>query len=256
MWTDLNGSLRGSSFQKMLLDRIAKKVGSALEAKRLAQAPFYRRYPYVGRVSHRMVDLRGMVGVDHGFFFNRIPKSANSTVARTLALACGIPPKKDDPEANWAKEAFPRPSELTTAQMEAFEKGFKFTFVRDPYARVLSAYLDKVKTGVKMTTIATFAEFCRYLAEGGLHANAHWAPQSSLLLLPIERFDFIGRVENIKEDLSRVFAHLSLRPSEPRLAGPPETNARDLVGKEYTDECRETVRRLYRRDFEFFGYPD
>jgi hypothetical protein len=140
--------------------------------------------------------------------------------------------------------------------MEAFERSFKFTFVRDPYARVLSAYLDKVRTGAKITPIATFTEFCRYLAAGGLHANAHWAPQSSLLLLPIERFDFIGKVENIKEDLSRVFAHLDLKPSEPRLAGPPVTNARDLVEKEYTPDCRETVRRLYRRDFELFGYPD
>jgi hypothetical protein len=76
-----------------------------------------------------------------------------------------------------------------------------------------------------------------------------------LLLLPIERFDFIGRVENINEDLSRVFAHLGIKLGEPTLAKPPATNARDLVAKEYTPECRETVRRLYRRDFEFFGYP-
>jgi hypothetical protein len=58
----------------MLLDRIAKKISVTLEARRLAQAPFYRRYPYRGPVSHKMVDLRGMVGVDHGFFFNSIPK--------------------------------------------------------------------------------------------------------------------------------------------------------------------------------------
>ena len=238
----------------MLLDRIAKKIRVILETRGLAQAPFYRRYPYAGHVSHKMVDLRGMVGVDYGFFFNRIPKSANSTVTLTLAIACGIPNTKGDPDAKQAKKAFPRPSELTAAQMEAFERCFKFTFVRDPYARVLSAYLDKVRTGVKMTPI-TFAEFCRYLAEGGLHANAHWAPQSSLLLLPIERFDFIGRVENMNEDLSHVFAHLGLKPGEPRLAGPPATNARDLVEKEYTPECRETVRRLYRSDFELFGYP-
>lgn len=240
---------------KMALDRIAKKISLTLEARRLAQAPFYRRYPYAGRVSHRMVDLRGMVSVDHGFFFNRIPKSGNSTVAATLAAACGIPHTEDDPDAKRAKEAFPRPSELTAGQMEAFERSFKFTFVREPYARVLSAYLDKVRTGAKMTPIATFPEFCRYLAAGGLYANAHWAPQVSLLLLPIERFDFIGRVESMNEDLSRAFAHLDIKLGELRLAGPPATNARDLVAKEYTPECREIVRRLYRGDFELFDYP-
>jgi hypothetical protein len=112
-----------------------------------------------------------------------------------------------------------------------------------------------VKTGVKKMPIGTFTEFCRYLAAGGLYANAHWAPQSSLLLLPIERYDFIGRLENINEDLSTVFAHLGMKLVEPTLAGPPPTNARDLVAKEYTPECRETLDRLYRRDFELFGYP-
>lgn len=222
----------------------------------LRRAPFYVRYPYAGRVSFDMADLRGMCGIDHGFFFNRIPKSANSTVSVFLAGNSGVPSVPGDLVGNWAKYAFPKPSELNPEQLEQLEDCFKFTFVRNPYTRVLSAYLDKVKTGKKIPALPDFYSFCKYLDGGGLHANAHWAPQSSLLLLPLHRFDFIGRMESLAQDMSVVGERLGFEAAADDVrAGPKATNADKLLAEHLDERSRLILNRLYARDFEAFGYP-
>lgn len=203
-----------------------------------------------------MADLRGMCGIDRGFFFNRIPKSANSTVSVFVAGNSGIPSVPGDRVGNWAKYAFPKPSELTAEQLEQLDACFKFTFVRNPYTRVLSAYLDKIKTGKKMSALPDFYSFCQYLDRGGLHANAHWAPQSSLLLMPLPRFDFIGRMESLDRDISVVGDRLGFTPTDDNVrAGPKATNADKLLTEHLDDRSLLILNRLYAGDFDAFGYP-
>ncbi|WP_161596934.1 sulfotransferase family protein [Rhizobium glycinendophyticum] len=202
-----------------------------------------------------MADMRGMCGIERGFFFNRIPKSANSTVSVFVAGSSGISSVPGDLVGNWAKYAFPKPSDLETEQLEKFEASFKFTFVRNPYTRVLSAYLDKVKTGKKMPPLPDFYSFCQYLDRGGLHANAHWAPQSSLLLIPLHRFDFIGRMETLSQDMSVVGRRLGFRAVDGNVrAGPKSTNADKLLAEHLDDGSRLILNRLYAEDFDAFGY--
>ncbi|MCV0371067.1 sulfotransferase family protein [Filomicrobium sp.] len=237
------------------LRNISLLVSEHLDERRRVSSPFFRKYPYSGSVWIRAVDKRGMIALDHGFFFNRVPKSANSTVAVALARACGVASISEDSDGNWAKFAFKMPSALSRSEVSDFDSTFKFTFVRNPYHRILSAYLDKVRTGRKTKGMSSFPEFCRFLDNGGLLNNAHWAPQSSILLLPIDRFDFIGRVEALNADLATVFAALDFPlPDKFSRAGPPATKAAEMMREHYTDECREIVARLYRTDFEAFGY--
>ena len=96
----------------------------------------------------------------------------------------------------------------------------KFTFVRSPYSRVLSAYLHKIihrlqrgralkgPESKRFTHAPTFTEFCRYLADGGLDDNIHWAPQVALMLLPPSKFDLIGKVETFESDVRTVLSRL------------------------------------------------
>jgi hypothetical protein len=143
----------------------------------------------VGVSDVRYVDLRGMCGLNQGFFYSRVPTAANSTVSFYLAEQCGVPAWRGRlREGTCAKIAFPKPSQLSTSQVDRFADLFKFTFVRNPYARVLLAYLDKVRTGKKINGIRSFTEFCRYLGSGGLYHNAHWAPQTSVLGLPLHHY--------------------------------------------------------------------
>lgn len=238
-----------------MFSKAIKYLNAKRARRKLYGAPFYERYPFFGEAALKTVDRRGMCAPEHRFFFNRIPKSANSTVATFLAQRCGIVPVPDDSEGSWAKEAFKRPSQLTRTEVDELANCLKFTFVRNPYSRVLSAYLDKVATGEKAQNLNSFTEFCRFLERGGLHANAHWAPQTSLLLLPFDEFNFVGKMESLQSDMIELASLLGFPPpNENHRAGPRPTNASKLVDDHYTEEARLIVTRLYRADIDLLGY--
>jgi hypothetical protein len=241
---------------------IARRLAAVSQRRRIRRAPFYRVYPHRSALALTICDVRGAIDRERRFFFNRIPKSANSTVSIQLAeLKLGRTATERE-----AKRAFARPSELTAAEVAAFERFFKFTVVRNPYSRALSAYLDKIVSGRKLAylrrapgaaPLPSFADFCTYLDRGGLHENAHWAPQTSLMLIPIDRFDFMGRVETLSEDLKRILERVAPRGA---VAGSDVASRRPRasasLAAHYDDRCAEIVRRLYRSDFEAFGYSE
>lgn len=218
--------------------------------------PFYRQYPYRGGISVKSADSRGCVDTELGFFYSRIPKAANSTITSSLArIKFGR-----DLAPNKAKRVFRYPSQLSRPEVARIDSLFRFTVVRNPYTRTLSAYLDKIKRrfdqGRKVES--SFAEFLDALANGRLYANAHWAPQSSLLLLPLEDFDFIGKVETLTDDLAHIHNRilrvegLEREPVTSVLSH--ATGATDKLNSYYDEANIETVRTLYRQDFELLGY--
>lgn len=215
--------------------------------------PFYRRYPFNSKASIRSADDRGMVDLELGFFCNRIPKAANSTVVTNLArLKFG----KDVPSKQ-AKKMFLTPGRLSRAEVESFDSLFKFTVVREPFSRTLSAYLDKIeRRALRAGKQSSFSDFLGALEkERYLFSNAHWAPQSALMLIPVEQFDYIGKVENLSADLA--FIKQRIRPdiAEPVTSMKANaTGAKDKLIEYYSPELIQKVRDLYRQDFEAFGY--
>jgi hypothetical protein len=181
-----------SAFDKLLLNGLT-----------LPWRPFYRRYPFRSPASIRSADDRGMVDMELGFFCNRVPKAANSTVVTNLArLKFGR--DVDSPDA---KKMFATPARLNRAEVERFASLFKFTVVRNPYTRTLSAYLDKIeRRAVRAGKESSFRDFLLQAKKTPrfLYSNAHWAPQSSLMLIPVEQFDFIGKVETLDQDLAEI----------------------------------------------------
>lgn len=223
--------------------------------------PFYAQYPYRGSLPIAWVDKRGLVDSDYKLFFNRVPKAGNSSIVANIYQlkhgSVGISASM--------KRQFRTPSSLNPADLKHFKDYFKFTFVRNPYARVLSAYLDKVVSKdlsrlpncvKKNGTYIEFPEFCAYLEKSGLYDNIHWAPQTSILLLPVSEFHFIGKLENIENDMHYVMGKItgdsqSLQISDHR---PHRTNANEKIMRYYDDYTADIIMRLYKDDFETFGY--
>lgn len=209
------------------------------------------------------IDRRIAVDRDRGFIYFRIPKAANSTVAATL-----FPSDQDEVAADTAKRAFARASDLTRQEVvELRRRFFLFTVVRDPYSRLASAYLHKVRNGIKARRQVvqnyrcgnpdevSFLEFCRFLAEGGRCLNPHWYRQVDLIPCGVERLHYVGRVESLDEALAHITARigggLCGRVRNVRGHG---TGSAEKLRELYCAETLAIVRQLYLADFAAFGY--
>jgi len=198
-----------------------------------------------------------------GFCYFRVPKAANSTIMNSLAFATFGSGPFDD-EGVRAKGSFSDISvapDLDADQMVA--RYFCFTFVRNPFTRVLSAYLDKIValSDPKFRVLAglpdggTFRDFLHYLRDGGLNANPHWAPQTSIVPIEPHRLHFIGRVETIEADFERLSAMIFGTPMPLYTRQSGRTSAAKLASDIYTMADRRLVEDLYQQDFESY-YPD
>lgn len=234
----------------------------------IRRSPFFRRY--AAKVDVRMVDRRGALCRSPNFIYFRIPKAANSTITLTLQNLINDGHIWEANAPAEAKGLFLPLSSLSQYEVEQLkEKFFTFTFVRNPFTRIASAYLSKVVDGEKqkihvvrwygrsVNAPVSFAEFCVYLQQGrGYLDDAHWARQSDLITLPLDQLDFIGRIENIDQDMRHVVS---------RLFGPERgleivpwqkdtTGASSRVRQLYSEQELAIVREVYAEDFRAFGY--
>ncbi|MBC7286019.1 MAG: sulfotransferase family protein [Hoeflea sp.] len=211
-----------------------------------------------------------MVSRKYKYVYIRIPKSANSSVVRSL-LSNFPEDGVDTVDIHRAKTSVVHLRDLAFHELRFVKSGaFIFSFVRNPFTRILSAYLDKFEGGAKMSVFGgavaahgggkvSFPGFCRYLANGGEVENAHWMQQTRILGIA-PRLDFIGQQETLERDLQIVTQRIGLvsgRSVQDQGAvrdGPPATNANDRLLEYYSPECIELVTRIYADDFQKLGY--
>ena len=146
---------------------------------------------------------------------------------------------------------------MPAPRSEYFEH-FSFTFVRNPYARLISGWTDKVINqapggGLKRVreNLRDFDQFVAWLVDQDpTSINIHFRPQS--FLIP-NQVDFVGRTETLSNDLRAVLLRLSLpagrKIPKKNASGPPPLSIRDV-----TPRTRYSIDQLYRLDFERFGY--
>ncbi|SEP14781.1 sulfotransferase family protein [Aquisalimonas asiatica] len=233
---------------------------------RLRRTPFHSTYPSRSDFVMNHVDRRMAVDRERGFIYFRIPKAANSTICYRLARQ----KNPDIDNADDAKRSFLRGSDLTWDEVKHLKDRFYlFTFVRNPYSRIASAYLDKVERMKPKQqqvlsnlqkgdgTPLTFLEFCRYLDRGGLYDDPHWFPQVDLIPADVDMLDFVGRVESLETDLSKVASTIGQSDgagNDTSVWSPHETGADLKVRELYCGETLSIVRKIYSDDFRFFVY--
>lgn len=151
-------------------------------------------------------------------------------------------------------------------------KPFIFTFVRNPYSRILSAYLDKIKGGYdayynnlsKTSSITrekfdslSFSDFVSIVAEQDVSdMDQHWRTQYYQTVQHGLEYSYIGRFENLEEDLSYVYRRIGLS-DDPRTVTvrPHRQDASEKVDDLVDKETKRRIADKYAIDFETFGYP-
>ncbi|MDB4396035.1 sulfotransferase family protein [bacterium] len=145
---------------------------------------------------------------------------------------------------------------------------FNFTFVRNPWDRFISSY-EYIKAGGwganfpdqdwdrhfcnSLNNFNSIHEFARNSAvwRGWLHFTTQFEYVS--INDKTDCLDFIGRVENLQEDLKYICEEIGCKYS---IA--PHNNKTKTKQKHYTsyydDELKEIVGSVYAKDIEYFGY--
>ncbi len=210
----------------------------------------------------------------HRAVFVEVPKAGCTVVKRVLQCSenGGQAPKRSTSVHDRSTSPLGRPLRDGFDVDEVFGADtpyFRFAFVRNPYSRALSCYLEKIvgeqwlrdlrlpKLGFRADQDIEFNEFLRHVErQEPAFMDIHWAPQNYLLSLGKVEYGFLGRFETFHHDLLLVRQHLALDAPDEFFEARTlhTTNARDQI-KEYFDrESESLVREIYRDDFQKLGY--
>jgi hypothetical protein len=242
------------------------------------------RFPYGGY----------LVSDRHRFVYRPIPKNAATTLTAWVLEAEGTPS-----QGLRGREIHARALRLVLRERDPrearriLENYFSFVFVRNPWDRLVSAYLGmfvRQRTPLPITGPVVeavgrslgrplagpdqlaFRQFVEYVcAMPDAELDPHWRPQSCFVTG--HTFDFVGRVERIDEDLPELGRRLGIEPPKrarnrtryaPALADRgyadvPAAELRPLPGlprpaQMYTSDLADRVQQRYREDVETWGY--
>lgn len=232
-----------------LLTNILWRLMPATERRMLlALAPQYRQRHIERVLKGRAVYQRCFDR--HRALFIHVPKSAGRSVVRGLFDVKSV----EHAPADWYQQLDP----------DKFQRYFKFTFVRNPWDRAVSAYTYLAQGGSAaseedrhwaafVNDYDSFDDFIqRWLSYDNAMRNALFTPQALFLKDVFGRIDmdFIGRFERLREDFDTVAHKLGVDAQLPHL-----NQSRSAAYQSfYSDSSREIVARVYAEDIEAFGY--
>ena len=176
-------------------------------------------------------------------------------------------------------------------QKQMLKTFFKFTFVREPFERILSAYKDKFvyprfpprklknhgtlilknvrpnasRRAMKKLDDITFHEFIEYLVTKGSNKSTsvmdwHWDNYVNICGMCAIHYDFIGHYETFDQDLADFKEAAGLTPEEAERFDARASNKSDTASSllsyysQIPKEWIDVLGQLYRANFEMFNY--
>ena len=203
--------------------------------------------------------------------YGRVPKVANSSVKAALTRLLEQPPEegyRTTADALWRKGTHGETCMINAAEaMERRSSHFCFSFVRNPFDRLVSAYNNKliendhISTAMERMGLERGMPFHRFLEVVAATADAdldvHLLPQSSILCvtgIPVP--GFIGKMEAMGEHWQSLRQRMR-QAGLPALGKLPSKNVRrsgdsDLSQYFSNDQLIGLAWNRYRQDVEVF----
>jgi hypothetical protein len=213
-----------------------------------------------------------------------VPKNASSRIKLTLSSLLGRTVKSEW-EANKRKlSGLKSPKRVGLSvfhRLATDSRTLRFAFVRNPYARLVSCWLNKFRDVPLIasnpsvisylawrrhndlslpagpTSTLSFDQFVAFATMTAKErVDAHWHLQAGLLDMSGIELNLIGRVEFFARDFMRVLDHVQASDSM-RADAIKSVNASDAHHWRdyYTTKLAERVYKTYEIDFERFEYP-
>ncbi|KRE12006.1 hypothetical protein ASE63_20005 [Bosea sp. Root381] len=196
-----------------------------------------------------------------------IPKAGSSTVRSVIDPYRDIKRPTDHFSEHVTIDRF-----LQSKHADLASRYFKFSFVRNPYDRLYSGFMqdffaaynlphwEEAKRPIFDTIGEDFNRYVQdYAAKADVINDAYW-----ICFCPMHKFthragdcmmDWIGRNESLEADLRILAGRLDIEPGEIQrrnVRSKSDTPGRHLVN--YRKKTIEIVNELYKDDFEAFGY--
>jgi hypothetical protein len=225
-----------------------------------------------------------IVSHEHRFVYFIVPKVACSSIKTALTPLFDLDAsdeeliREDGREDGIPREvhrffraphhSIPKARLLKGLQKGRYEGYFKFAFVRNPWDRLLSCYLQKLTPGgqglnrydyggVELQYGMPFAEFVAAVYQiPDEVADRHFRSQHITVCGPDDAIlaDFVGRFENLEADFAHVVRKIGASDLDlPHLLPSPSRGARSYRDF-YDDETAGRVAERFRKDAEIFGY--
>lgn len=262
----MNGNFGGSYTIQM--------INQAYLVLRNIITPYHISRPELWGRGVNYISGRVVVCVDDDFTYVRIPKCANSTIMYTLAYYTSLVEdfEKGVTHVKKVKDDATCIRDLSFKDLNHIKNDYYiFAFIRNPYDRILSAYIDKMTRKGYQTRFGSeikkygggglsFKNFCRWLQDGGVWRDAHWIPQSWYLqTFPRESYDCLEKISSLDTTISKIISDIKditnaelIDPYFLDQSYEHKTNASDKKDMYYDKETRCIVNEVYRSDFEVY----
>jgi len=196
----------------------------------------------VPKIARIIIFKRIYISRKHKLILFLISKNANTTIKDALNL--NLEKKNSD---NYIL------SKLLTNNFKDFKKAI---FLRDPFERFKSVYFDKILNSAnKNYHFNSIEDFIAKLQKRKfIFTNQHWLPQENYLLRNICYFNFIGKVENLNNDLSRLFSIINVKKKIPF----KKLNSSEILKKKNKDKLvilnrfKKKIYEIYKNDYQYW----
>lgn len=187
---------------------------------------------------------------EHRCIFVHVPRTGGLSVAKSLF-------------GNLGGSHIPAPTYRAVFGEATFDSHFKFTFVRNPWDRLVSAYSYLLAGGGgtphdldmqrSVAPFDGFQDFVKsWLVETACREGVHLLTQTEFICLEDGTLgvDFVGRFETLAQDFEHVRDTLGIDADLAHL----NASERSDYAAYYDAETRDIVADLYRKDIELLGY--
>lgn len=199
-----------------------------------------------------------IVNDDYKFLYSAVPKVASTSIKSALLSGdefnCYV-------VRSWLQNLLEERIEL--------EDYFKFSFVRNPWARTLSVYRDKISKNDPRFMLnsfnglrrdMSFKEFAEWLAlspngQDG-KADRHWLSQNKFIACEGKTLvDYIGKQENFYDDIKEISKRLMLPDISIARLNTTGDSGDNRAYREYYDQyTKKLIEKRYQTDIDLFKY--
>ena len=166
---------------------------------------------------------------------------------------------------------------------------FKFTFVRNPWSRIVSAYMEKFRdpkglhyqaakniNGLWKDVMVARGDswFKEYFGEDGIvsfkffvdmfyqfskesydNFDIHWLPQYIINDMYVKKYDFIGKLENFENDFDKILETLNINVKPKyKIGSNSHLYQKHIEFYKNDPELIDKVAEIYKEDVERYGY--